>query len=338
MTSEKNPGERLVLYTANFGRYDKPLAAKHFEALRNSDVSVVVFTDDAKYQKSDEVVEARYLPIKYNDPQKTAREIKILPHRYLSDYDLSIWLDGSRLPRASMVDLARKYLQKSDLCWKQHHFNRNIYREARSILKNRREDPYVVGKQLEFYEREGYDGKNDRNRLAETFCLFRRHNESAIVDFGERWFDQVLSYSRRDQMSFNYALWLTGLPSVRIAHAEMTRCLFKRKYHHRRFPQAIRNVTVTKASWANRDVTHAIREMVRLSGNRYLYFSTRADLTTYGFPAADVPEEADELDSSLLIEFSFDDGKTTCRCSIPVRVTENGSVVPTRECIVDAPL
>ena len=44
------------------------------------------------------------MPI-YEDPTRNARKYKILPHRFLSEYDISIWIDGNIKVRGDVNEL-----------------------------------------------------------------------------------------------------------------------------------------------------------------------------------------------------------------------------------------
>ena len=42
--------------------------------------------------------------------QQEARKYKLLPHRFLSQYDVSIWMDGNFLIRDDLNELLDRYL------------------------------------------------------------------------------------------------------------------------------------------------------------------------------------------------------------------------------------
>jgi hypothetical protein len=57
------------------------------------------------------------------------------------------------------------------------------------------------------YRQQGYP---EHNGLVEDNFLMRRHNEPEMIRFAEEWWKNVLEFSRRDQLSFNYVAWKLG--------------------------------------------------------------------------------------------------------------------------------
>src|SRR5208283_4209974 len=47
-----------------------------------------------------------------------------------------------------------------------------------------------------------------QNGLAKGAFLLRRHHDPALVSLMERWYQQIVDYSKRDQLSLNPAMWL----------------------------------------------------------------------------------------------------------------------------------
>ena len=80
--------KRVAVYTAIFGGYDNLESPK----VVDPNVDYICFTDSDL--KSD-VWNIKKVPAIYNDSTRCARKYKLLPHRYLSDYDISIWVDGN---------------------------------------------------------------------------------------------------------------------------------------------------------------------------------------------------------------------------------------------------
>ena len=46
--------------------------------------------------------------------------------------------------------------------------------------------------------------------LTENGILVREHNNEDCIRIMDTWWDEVLNYSRRDQLSFMYAIWKNG--------------------------------------------------------------------------------------------------------------------------------
>ena len=47
--------------------------------------------------------------------------------------------------------------------------------------------------------------------MAWTLVLLRRHNSPDVVQAMNAWWGELVAWSKRDQMSFNYVAWKEGL-------------------------------------------------------------------------------------------------------------------------------
>ena len=201
-----------VIYTAIFGGYDN-LTEPSFIP---DGWDFVCFTDSDI--KSD-VWDVRKVKPLYKDSTRNARKYKILPHRFLSEYDVSVWVDGNILIRNNLNELVDDYLQDCNIAMMNHNKNvldpRDcIYEEAQTILyfgkknNNYKDDPKLIISQTEKYKHENYPQKNG---LAVTMEVLRKHNEKDVIDTMNIWWDEIKYGSKRDQLSFNYSAWKTNL-------------------------------------------------------------------------------------------------------------------------------
>ncbi len=62
--------------------------------------------------------------------------------------------------------------------------------------------------QISRYKQENYPANNG---LISGGILLRNHHSSKIKETMEHWWNEVKNGSRRDQLSFNYVAWKTGL-------------------------------------------------------------------------------------------------------------------------------
>ena len=150
----------------------------------------------------------------YKDNTRKARKYKILPHRCLSNYDVSIWLDGNKIIKGNVLNYLN-YLGKNKLALYDHMLcfdKRNcIYQEANAIFslgnepgKSFKDDPLIIKKQMEKYLSKGYPIDNG---LAFTCGIIRKHNDKEVVKVMEDWWHELKYGSKRDQLSFNYVAW-----------------------------------------------------------------------------------------------------------------------------------
>ena len=196
---------RIVVYTAIFGGYDE-LVDDQFQM---DGVHYICFTDGDIESKTWEVVNCT--PI-YNDPNRNAKKYKVLPHRYLKDYDYSVWIDGNILVVDDIRDLVKNH--------KYQVFDHNqtlldprdcIYKEYDAIMRlgkqnggNYKDNPVLMYNQVKRYLDEGYP---HNNRLATNPIIFRHHHDSQVIKVMEDWWTEIKYGSRRDQLSFDYVAW-----------------------------------------------------------------------------------------------------------------------------------
>ena len=204
-----------VIYTAIFGSYDNITEPSFIP----KGWDFVCFTDSDI--KSDVWDVRKVLPL-YEDPTRNARKYKILPHRFLSEYDYSIWIDGNILVRNDVNELVDEYLSNCNIAMMNHNKNvldpRNcVYDEANTILHfgqingNYKDNPELIVNQMEKYKSDNYPSNNG---LAVTMEVLRKHNESDVVKTMEKWWEELKYNSKRDQLSFNYSAWKTDLNFV----------------------------------------------------------------------------------------------------------------------------
>lgn len=51
----------------------------------------------------------------------------------------------------------------------------------------------------------------DDNGLIESCLMIRKHNENDSIYLMNKWYEEIKNYSHRDQLSFNYIMWKTGI-------------------------------------------------------------------------------------------------------------------------------
>src|SRR6185369_12298605 len=94
---------RKVVYTCLFGDYER---FNDFEYEPSSDIDFVLFTDDA------EIVSQHWktivMPRGMLDAGRAVREIKTQPHRFLADYDWSLFIDNTVRLKVSPQEIFEK--------------------------------------------------------------------------------------------------------------------------------------------------------------------------------------------------------------------------------------
>ena len=212
---------KKVIYTSVFGCSEENNYHLHSPDIDLKGYDFVCFTDNPNF-KSD-VWDIRIVDKLYDDGARSAKRYKLLPHRFLKEYDVSIWIDIEVKITKDINDLVNGYLSKSNLAILNHELcgrtvtgNLNVrkcvYEEAKFIKwlgdnhpkKQYKDNIDVINSQVDRYKSEGYP---ENNGLARTTVIFRKHNEDDVIKQSELWWEEMKYGSRRDQIGFNYSAW-----------------------------------------------------------------------------------------------------------------------------------
>jgi hypothetical protein len=195
--------DNIVVYTAITNSYDTLKSPPDF----NGDAECVAFMDEVQPCNGWQI---RPACSDFSDPCRNAKAHKILPHVYFPDKEYSLWIDGSVTIKFTfpISRLIRENLSECDLAVFRHPRRSCIYQEASICSALYKDDPALIGRQVQRYAAEQYPADNG---LAECTVLLRRHT-SRVIQFSEMWYDEITKYSRRDQLSFNYVAHRLDIP------------------------------------------------------------------------------------------------------------------------------
>lgn len=154
------------------------------------------------------VWEVKVVPLQ-GDERTSARHYKTLPHRYLPEADVTVWVDGNLRMLTTPRKAVSQWLKAAPLAAFRHPVRDCLYDEAVFCQSVPRGKPYTkqLRQQAAAYEREGMP---KHWGLAETRCVIRVNTEKTH-ELGELWWDQIQHHSPRDQVSLPYVCWKLGL-------------------------------------------------------------------------------------------------------------------------------
>ncbi len=137
--------------------------------------------------------------------ERESRRPKLLPHRFLPDFEYSLYIDNTVNFKVDPLTILNHYINSdfSLICFK-HPWRDCIYDEGEIIIQSGLDDEYRVREQLDFYHSQGFPSHNG---LIAGTVLFRKHLDFKLIDLTEEWFEHVLRYSKRDQISFPFLAW-----------------------------------------------------------------------------------------------------------------------------------
>ncbi len=153
------------------------------------------------------------IPLLAGDPVLTARQFKIRLHttvqRIAPTCTAYLWIDAAY---ELQIDPAVVLTQAGhgDLAVLVHPHRSSIVDEAQAIA-SRRKPPFIAADILQPQVARYLADRYPDRSLSTTGLLIRR-NDARTAAFNERWWTELTTYGHtRDQMSFDYAAWKTGM-------------------------------------------------------------------------------------------------------------------------------
>ena len=209
--------KKIVVYTAIFGGCDDLEDPKFVP----DNCDFVCFTDS---DFESDIWDVRKVVPYYEQPVRNSRYYKTKPHIYLSEYEVSIWMDGNFVVEKDINDLVNQYLSDVNMACFSHNNtaldpHNCVYYSADYILQlgeinskrdpakgvaAYKDDPKLIKNQMEKYKKEGYPKDNG---LVISGVLFRRHNEKDVIKVMEDWWLEIKYHSHICQLSLPYVFW-----------------------------------------------------------------------------------------------------------------------------------
>ena len=193
-----------VCYTCIFGDSDDLKEPKYI----NENFDYICFTDD-KNLKSESWKIVYINNLNFGE-KKNSRYVKILPHLYLSQYEFSIYIDAS-LTCQDDLNLIKDNICKDKNCFIYlipHHERNCIYHEFFGCLQWKKDDPQIMYNQLLKYHKENFPYNYG---LSNNCIICRYHNDNRCIKLMQKWWNEILNGSHRDQLSLFYSIWKTKL-------------------------------------------------------------------------------------------------------------------------------
>lgn len=205
--------KRRLVFTAVFNGYDKvypPVVAE-------DGVDYVIITDDAATTapgwRTVTVDTARFATAKAANLYHRA-----LIHRVLPGYDASLYVDGNiRLlgPSRALFDALHDH--GAAVMLHRHPLRDSVAQEANAVLGSSKiGGSSLCEDELEAYRRDGFP---DDVGLAETGIILKNHHHPQLDRAMELWWTLFEKYATRDQLSFPYVIWKTGLDILWISES-----------------------------------------------------------------------------------------------------------------------
>lgn len=197
--------KKVCVYTCITGEYDNLQSIEKEEG-----IDYLCFTNNRSL-KSD------YWNIIYIKDDKElgnmvlSRKIKMIGHPIIANnYDISIWVDGAIQIRGSVKSFLKDVckLDRYNMSCFQHRMRDCVYEEAVACIIHRKADKKEIQDFFKFMEQERFP---KHYGLAECTVLVRKHNDLKIKKMMSLWFELYKQYVKRDQLTFPYCLYKSGM-------------------------------------------------------------------------------------------------------------------------------
>lgn len=196
---------KTCVYTVLLGGYDALLDQ---DVAAGSDSTFLCFTDDSTL-KSDTweivLVEPRFP----QDIHRSSRVYKILGHDRLGEFDATLCIDASVRLRQPPESIIADWLTGDvDMALATHSYRDKIIDEFDEVVRLNYDDRGRVYEQLVDYSLHYPDVLEARPHWG---GMLARRTTPDVASAMRLWFDHVLRYSRRDQLSLMVALLHGGI-------------------------------------------------------------------------------------------------------------------------------
>ncbi|KAF5448757.1 hypothetical protein F2P56_029262 [Juglans regia] len=154
------------------------------------------------------IVVVRQLP--FMDQRLNGKIPKMLGHRLFPQARYSIWVDSKSQFRRDPLGVLEALLWRTNsvLAISEHGARSSIYDEGKAVVKKHKATPEEVEVQLSQYHHDGFPDEkrfNGKKALAEASVIVREHTPLTNL-FMCLWFNEVVRFTSRDQLSFPYVL------------------------------------------------------------------------------------------------------------------------------------
>ncbi|VAH79312.1 unnamed protein product [Triticum turgidum subsp. durum] len=162
------------------------------------------------------IIVVKNLP--FVDQRLNGKIPKMLTHRLFPEASYSIWVDSKYQFRRDPIGVLEALLWRTNSTFaiSEHGARTNIYDEGKAIVQKHKATPEEVEVQLTQYRQ---DGMPDEKRLhglkalAEASIIVRELTP-LTNHFMCAWFNEVVRFTSRDQLSFPYVLWRLNMPGI----------------------------------------------------------------------------------------------------------------------------
>ena len=200
-----NEYKKVIVYSCLIGNYDNVTTFK-----RQKGYDYIIFTDQ-------KIVNTNWtiLPIPREVEQmkisdiKKQRYIKIHPHKFFRNYDLSIYIDANYIIKGDLDDFLINTLNPIDHIYITHlQFGKGLSQAIKSAMNRKLDKASILRETQERY----YKLKIlQRSGIVNAGLIIRKHHTEDCIKLMDKWWEEIEKHSHVDNIAFNYAGYMTGV-------------------------------------------------------------------------------------------------------------------------------
>ena len=152
--------------------------------------------------------------------------MKIHPHKFFKNYDLSLYIDANYEITGDLNDYLINTLNPLDHIYIPHlQFGRGIKQAIQTAVDRKLDDVELLNKIRDRYNQSKI---LDKTGIVNAGLIIRKHHTKDCIKLMEKWWEEVRDYSHVDNFAFDYAGHMTG---VRFLYTSYQFALFYFKVH-----------------------------------------------------------------------------------------------------------
>jgi hypothetical protein len=214
---------KVIVYSCLIGNYDNVTS---FNKQRGYDY--ILFTDQNIVKKTNWTIfpiPEEVLKLNVSDIKKQ-RYMKIHPHKFFKNYDLSLYIDPNYEITGDLDDYLINTLNPLDHIYIPHlQFGKGIKQAIEKAIEKKLDDVSLLKNVMDRYNQSKL---LDKTGIVNAGLIIRKHHTEDCIKLMERWWEEVRDYSHVDNFAFDYAGYMTG---VRYLYTSYQFALFYFKVH-----------------------------------------------------------------------------------------------------------
>ena len=213
---------KVIVYSCMIGNYDNVTS---FNKQRGYDY--ILFTDQNIKNTNWTVfpIPEEVLKLNVSDIKKQ-RYMKIHPHKFFKNYDLSLYIDPNYEITGDLDDYLINTLNPLDHIYIPHlQFGKGMKQAIDKAIEKKLDDVSLLKHVMDRYNQSKL---LDKTGIVNAGLIIRKHHTEDCIKLMERWWEEVRDYSHVDNFAFDYAGYMTG---VRYLYTSYQFALFYLKVH-----------------------------------------------------------------------------------------------------------